>query len=378
MKIILAGGGTGGHFYPLIAVTEKINEIVREDKLLKPELYYLSDKPYDRKLLFDNEIIFRKVSAGKLRRYFSVLNFFGLFKTGWGFIKSFFLVFNIFPDVVFSNGGNISFPVLLSAKILRIPVVIHISDSVPGRTNAWASKFAKKVSLAFPEASEQLTTKKERVAVLGNPIRKELMKTLSEGATEFLDLSKSLPTILILGGSSGSQVINERVVDILSELVKEYQIIHQIGKKSFEKVKGRARVVLEKSEYKDRYKPFPYLSSLAMKMSAGISDLIISRAGAGSISEIAMWGLPSIIIPIPEDVSNDQRKNAFTFARIGATVVVEQSNLTSSIFLSEITKLMGDEGKRKELAENAKKFAKVDSAEKIARGIINIALKHEE
>jgi len=378
MKIILTGGESGGHFYPLIAVAEKINEIVREDKLLKPELYYLSDKPYDRKLLFDNEIIFRKVSAGKLRRYFSVLNFFGLFKTGWGFIKSFFLVFNIFPDVVFSNGGNISFPVLLSAKILRIPVVIHISDSVPGRTNAWASKFAKKVSLAFPEASEQLTTKKERIAVLGNPIRKELIKTLSEGAAEFLDLSKSLPTILILGGSSGSQVINERVVDILSELVKEYQIIHQIGKKSFEKVKGRARVVLEKSEYKDRYKPFPYLSSLAMKMSAGISDLIISRAGAGSISEIAMWGLPSIIIPIPEDVSNDQRKNAFTFARIGATVVVEQSNLTSSIFLSEITKLMGDEGKRKELAENAKKFAKVDSAEKIARGIINIALKHEE
>ena len=378
MKIILTGGDSGGHFYPLIAVAEKINEFVEKEKLLKPQIYFLSNSPYDKKLLFDNEIIFKKVSAGKLRRYFSVLNFFGLFKTGWGFIKSFFLVFNIFPDVVFSNGGNISFPVLLSAKILRIPVVIHISDSVPGRTNAWASKFAKKVSLAFPEASEQLTTKKERIAVLGNPIRKELIKTLSEGAAEFLDLSKSLPTILILGGSSGSQVINERVVDILSELVKEYQIIHQIGKKSFEKVKGRARVVLEKSEYKDRYKPFPYLSSLAMKMSAGISDLIISRAGAGSISEIAMWGLPSIIIPIPEDVSSDQRKNAFTFARIGATVVVEQSNLTSSIFLSEITKLMGDEGKRKELAENAKKFAKVDSAEKIARGIINIALKHEE
>ncbi len=378
MKIIFTGGGSGGHFYPLIAVAEKINEIVREDKLLKPELYYLSNKPYDKKLLFDNEITFKKISAGKLRRYFSVLNFFGLFKTGWGFIKSFFLVFSIFPDVIFSNGGNISFPVLLSAKILKIPVVIHISDSVAGRTNAWASKFAKKVSLAFPEASESLTTKKERVAVLGNPVRKELMKTLSEGAAEFLGLSKSIPTILILGGSSGSQVINERVVDILSELVKKYQIIHQIGKEPFEKVKGRAMVVLEKNEYKDRYKPFPYLSTLAMKMSAGISDLIISRAGAGSISEIAMWGLPSIIIPIPEDVSSDQRKNAFTFARMGATVVVEQSNLTKSIFLSEITKLMEDEEKRKELGENARKFAKVDSAEKIARGIINIALKHEK
>jgi len=378
MKIILTGGGSGGHFYPLIAVAEKINEIVKRDKLLQPELYYLSNKPYDKKLLFENEIVFKKISAGKLRRYFSVLNFFGLFKTAWGFVKSFFLVFSIFPDVVFSNGGNISFPVLLSARIFRIPVVIHISDSVPGRTNAWASKFAEKVSLAFPEAIERLSIKEKKIAVVGNRIRRELLTVLSEGASEFLDLSKNIPTILILGGSSGSKIINERVVDVLAELVPKYQIIHQIGKESFNDVKSRAGVILENSEYKDRYKPFAYLSTLAMRMSAGISDLIISRAGAGSISEIAVWGLPSIIIPIPESVSSDQRKNAFTFSRMGATVVIEQNNLTESIFLSEITKLMESEEKRKELGENAKKFAKNDAAEKIAREILNIALKHEE
>jgi len=378
MKIILTGGESGGHFYPLIAVAEKINEVVKKDKLLQPELYYLSNKPYDKKLLFENEIVFKKISAGKLRRYFSILNFFGLFKTTWGFVKSFFLVFSIFPNVVFSNGGNISFPVLLSARIFRIPVVIHISDSVPGRTNAWAAKFAKKVSLAFPEATEHLSIKKAKIAVIGNPIRKELLTVLSEGASEFLDLSKNIPTILILGGSSGSQLINERIVDALAQLVSKYQIVHQIGKKSFNDVKSRAMVILEDSEYKDRYKPFAYLSTLAMRMSAGISDLIISRAGAGSISEIAVWGLPSIIIPIPESVSGDQRKNAFAFARMGATVVIEQANLTESILLSEITKLMESEEKRKELGENARKFAKTDAAEKIARGIINIGLEHEK
>ena len=378
MKIVLTGGGSGGHFYPLIAVAEKINEIARQDKLLSPEIFYLSNSPYDKKLLFDNDITFRKISAGKLRRYFSILNFFGLFKTGWGFIKSFFLIFSIFPDVIFSNGGNISFPVLLTAKIFHIPVIIHISDSVPGRTNAWAAKFAKRVSLAFPEASERLKIDKEKVAVVGNPIRKDLLTKQKEGAAEFLNLKKDIPTILILGGSSGSQIINESVVDILPDLVKNYQIIHQVGRSSYEELKNRAAVALHKNEYEDRYKPFPYLNTLAMRMSVGIADLIISRAGAGSISEIAVWGSPSIIIPIPEDVSGDQVKNAFAFARMGAAVVIEQANLTPSIFLSEIDRLMGDEEKMKLLGENAKKFGKTDAAEKIARGIVNIALEHEE
>lgn len=378
MKIIFTGGGTGGHFYPLIAVAEQVNEIIKEDKLLTPELYYLSDKPFDKKLLFENNLTFKKISAGKLRRYFSVLNFFGLFKTGWGFIKSFFLVFSIFPDVIFSNGGNISFPVLLIAKFFKIPVVIHISDSTPGRTNAWAAKFAKKVSLGFPEASDYLSVKKEKIAVLGNPVRKELTLKLSTGAVEFLDLSENIPTILILGGSSGSQIINESVVDILPELVEKYQIIHQIGKDLFEEVAGRAKVVLENSQYKERYKPFAYLNTLAMKMSAGVADLVISRAGAGSISEIAIWGLPSIVIPIPESVSSDQTKNAFAFASLGATVVIEQENLARSVFLSEINRLMEDEERLKTLGENAKKFSRPDSAKKIARAIINIALEHED
>jgi len=379
MKIIFTGGGSGGHFYPLIAVAEKINEIVKKDKLLSPDIYYLSNKPYDKKLLFDNDIIFKKVSAGKLRRYFSILNFFGLFKTFWGCIKSFFLVFNIFPDVIFSNGGNVSFPVLLSAWVFRIPVIIHISDSIPGRTNAWAAKFASKVSLGFPETTEHLPfVKKEKIAVVGNPIRKDLLTKQKEGAAEFLNLSKNLPVILILGGSSGSKVINESVVDILPELVEKYQIIHQIGKELFGEIRGRAEVVLHGSEFEDHYKPFAYLNTLAMRMSVGITDLIISRAGAGSISEIAMWGLPSIIIPIPDRISGDQKKNAFAFARMGATVVIEQDNMTPSIFLSEINRLMKDEEKRKELAENAKKFSKIDAAEKIAQGIINIALKHED
>ncbi|MCK5285974.1 MAG: UDP-N-acetylglucosamine--N-acetylmuramyl-(pentapeptide) pyrophosphoryl-undecaprenol N-acetylglucosamine transferase [Candidatus Pacebacteria bacterium] len=377
MKIIFTGGGSGGHFYPIIAVAQEINNLVIEKKLLKPKMYFLSNSPYDKKKLFENNIEFKKISAGKLRRHFSILNFFGLFKTAWGFLKSIFIVFNIFPDVIFSNGGNVAFPVLLSARILRIPVFIHISDSVPGRTNRWASKFAQRISLGFPDAIQYLESEKDKVAFLGNPVQKEITIPLKEGAETFLKLKADIPTILVLGGSSGAKSINENLIDILPELVKKYQIIHQTGKKLFKDTQKRASVVLYNNEFEERYKAFPYLKTLAMRMSAGITNLIISRAGAGSISEIAIWGKPSIIIPIPEAVSGDQRKNAFSYARAGACVVIEQENLSPELFLTEINRLMDDSVKMKDLSEKAKEFSIENSAHKIATELLNIIIEHE-
>ncbi|MFH1402117.1 MAG: undecaprenyldiphospho-muramoylpentapeptide beta-N-acetylglucosaminyltransferase [Patescibacteria group bacterium] len=378
MKILFTGGGTGGHFYPLIAVAQEINKIIKEKKIIPPKLYYLSNNSYDKRLLFENGITFKKISAGKLRRYFSFLNFFGLFKTAYGLVKSLYLIWKIFPDVVFSNGGNVAFPVLLSAKIFKIPVFIHISDVIPGRTNRWASKFAQRVSTAFPETCEYLSVKKEKVAVLGNPIRRELIIPLEKGAGEFLQMENDIPVIFVLGGSSGAQTINENLIDILPELTEKYQIIHQTGKQLFEDAKRRAFLVLENSKNKKRYKPFPYLNTLAMRMSAGTSNLIISRAGANSISEIAVWGRPSLIIPISEEVSGDQRKNAFAFARAGACVVIEQKNLTPILFLAEINKLMDDKEKMKTMGIKAKEFSRQNAANKIADEIINIAIKYAE
>ena len=378
MKIILTGGDSGGHFYPLIAVAQEINRITAERKILNPKIYYLSNSPYDKKLLFETGIEFKKISAGRLRRYFSILNFFGLFKTAWGFIKSLWLVFSIFPDVIFTNGGNVAFPVLLAAKFFKIPVFVHISDSVPGRTNLWASKFAERVSLAFPETSDFLKIDKSKIAVLGNPLRKEMLIPLESGAFEFLQLNPDIPTIFVLGGSSGAKTINENLLDALPELLKKYQIIHQTGKKLFDETKDLSKVILEKSEFKERYKPFPYLNTLAMRMSAGASDLVVSRAGANSISEIAIWGKPSIIIPIPEDVSNDQRRNAFAYARAGACVVIEQVNLTPQLFIAEVDKLMSDKEKMEKLSVKAEAFAKKDASYKIADEILNLIISHEE
>jgi UDP-N-acetylglucosamine--N-acetylmuramyl-(pentapeptide) pyrophosphoryl-undecaprenol N-acetylglucosamine transferase len=133
MKIVLTGGGTGGHFYPIIAVAQAINQVVLERKLVEPRLYYFGDKPYDAKALFENNIEYRNVPAGKIRRYFSILNFSDTLKTGMGIITAIWRLYFIYPDIVFSKGGYASFPTLFAAKFLKIPVFIHESDSHPVR-----------------------------------------------------------------------------------------------------------------------------------------------------------------------------------------------------------------------------------------------------
>jgi UDP-N-acetylglucosamine--N-acetylmuramyl-(pentapeptide) pyrophosphoryl-undecaprenol N-acetylglucosamine transferase len=376
MKIVFTGGGTGGHFYPIIAVAEAINNIAKEQKLLTPQLYYIAPEKYDARALYENNIIFKKSPAGKVRRYFSFWNFIDKFKTGIGIIKVIIQLFTIYPDVIFSKGGYASFPTVFAAKILRIPVIIHESDAVPGRANKWAGKFAEKIAVSYPEAIKFFD--KNKVAFTGNPVRKELFTLAVEGAHEYLSLEKNIPTILVLGGSQGAKRINETVMEALPMLVEKYQLIHQTGKKNFEEIESTARVILEGTQYGHRYKLFGFLNTLAMRMSAGAANLVISRAGSGAIAEIALWGLPSIIVPISEEVSHDQHKNAFTYARSGGAVVIEEENFTPNLLISEIDRLLNDKALTKKMREKAKEFAKPDAARKIAEEILDIALKHEK
>lgn len=375
MKIVLTGGGTGGHFYPLIAVVEEIKSMVEKERLLAAEFYYFSDTPYDERVLFEHGITFTKISAGKMRRYFSIRNFFDIFKTVWGTVGAFFKLYMVYPDVIFSKGGYVSAPVLLSARLLRIPIVVHESDSKPGRANLWAARFAKKIAISYSEALKYFPEKK--TAVTGNPIRRGIINKTKDGATEFLNLEKDTPVILVLGGSLGAKKINDFLVDVLPELVTKYQVIHQTGVKNIDAVRTRADFVLTKSSYKDRYKAFAYLNDTALSMAAGVTGLIISRAGS-TIFEIANWEIPSIIIPIPEGVSHEQRTNAYTYAKGGGAVVIEEDNLTQSVLVSEINRIMGNEDIQKEMSEGAKNFAPKDSAKKIAQELVKISLGHEE
>ena len=376
MKILFTGGGSGGHFYPLIAVAEEIQTIAREKKLLPPALYYVAPTPFDEQALFENGIQFRQSPAGKVRRYFSLLNIVDVLKTAIGIIKSLFQVFFIYPDVIFSKGGYPSFPTVLAARLFRIPLIIHESDSSPGRVNRWAGKFAERIALSYADAAEFFP--KEKTALVGNPIRRALKTVAREGAPEFLKLSPNIPVVFVLGGSLGAQALNDTILGALPEILSRYQVIHQTGDRNFTEVEQTSKIVLERNqEFRDRYKVFPFLNDLAMRMSAGIASIIVTRSGSGAIFEIAQWGIPAIIIPLPESVSHDQTKNAFTYARSGAAMVIEQANLTPHLLVSEIDRLMGDPELRIKMSAAAKTFARPDAARAIADEVLSIALKHE-
>ncbi|OHA88981.1 MAG: hypothetical protein A3C70_00525 [Candidatus Zambryskibacteria bacterium RIFCSPHIGHO2_02_FULL_43_14] len=374
MRILFTGGGSGGHFYPIVAVAEELNSLAKEKMLLELELFYMSPTPYNPGVLFENGIIYKKNSAGKLRHYFSILNFFDIFKMGWGTLVSLHQVYKLYPDVVFGKGGYASFPVLLAAYILRIPVVVHESDTVPGRVNLWAGKFAKRVAVSYKEAAEYFPA--NSVAYTGQPIRKDIAMPITSGAREFLKIEENVPVVLVLGGSQGAVKINSVILENLKLLVEKYIIIHQAGKNNIVEVRATSEVVLTNSTHKDRYKVYDYLDALTLRMAAGVSSVVISRAGS-TIFEIAGWTVPSIIIPINEKVSRDQHSNAFAYARAGACEVIEENNLTPNILSAEIERLVTNEVEREKMKVAAKAFFKPDAARQVAEEILKIALEHE-
>ncbi len=374
MKILFTGGGTGGHFYPIIAVAEAVRDAVRTEHLLEPSLYYAAPEPYDREMLVGNGIAFVPTAAGKMRRYFSLLNFFDVFKTGWGIFRSVIRIFFLYPDVVFGKGGYASFPTLLAARLFGIPVVIHESDSIPGRVNRWAGKFAQSVALSFPEAASFFPVGK--TTVTGNPVRSAALHVSPEGGREFLKLDQSVPVILVLGGSQGSVALNEAVLTALPLLLERYQVVHQCGEANIADIESRARIVLGDSPQRDRYKPFGYLNDVALRMSAGVASVVVSRAGS-TLFEVAAWGLPSILVPFPDASEDHQTKNAYAYARAGACTVIDQNNLTAGLLAAEISRILGSPQLSASMSAAAKQFARPDAAAKIAKMLLDIGISHE-
>jgi UDP-N-acetylglucosamine--N-acetylmuramyl-(pentapeptide) pyrophosphoryl-undecaprenol N-acetylglucosamine transferase len=374
MKILFTGGGTGGHFYPIISVIEALRVLIEEERLVGVELIFMSDSPYDENLLLKEDVRFIKITSGKIRRYFSPLNITDVFKTAVGLWGAFWKIYREFPDVIFGKGGYASFPALFAGRILKIPIMLHESDAMPGRVNKWASKFAKRIAISFPESAKYFPA--DKTALTGNPVRREIQGLTPEEAKEIFQLEENVPVLLILGGSQGSKNINDNVLDVAPELIEFAQIIHQCGKNNIKEVKDRLSIILEKSPLKSRYHVFDYLNDASLRNASSVADIVISRAGASSIFEIATWGIPSIIIPLSNSAQNHQRENAYSYARAGAGEVIEEINLTPHLLLSEIQRLLKDKKRMEEMKEAAKKFAQPKASRKIARELLTLALEH--
>jgi UDP-N-acetylglucosamine--N-acetylmuramyl-(pentapeptide) pyrophosphoryl-undecaprenol N-acetylglucosamine transferase len=209
---------------------------------------------------------------------------------------------------------------------------------------------------------------------VGNPIRTELLKGDKEEALAYFKITREKPIILILGGSQGAQRINDKILAILNELLENFEIIHQTGVKNFKEVELEAEALVKK-ELKKYYHPFPFLKEEELRRAYAICDLIIARAGSGTIFEIAALGKPSIIIPLPESAQDHQLANAYSFFESKATIVIEEKNFTPGFFLEKLRYLFSHREELEEMSKAAKDFSRPLAAKVIAHYIFEFLKK---
>jgi UDP-N-acetylglucosamine--N-acetylmuramyl-(pentapeptide) pyrophosphoryl-undecaprenol N-acetylglucosamine transferase len=328
---------------------------------------------------------FAAIKAGKFRRYHSagaLEKLFNLQTMGpnaadamraiAGVGDSIKILRSFKPDVLFLKGGFVCVPVGIAARILRRPYVVHESDVSPGLANRILGKWATKIAVGFPVKSYH-DFPAEKLVFTGNPVRQEVMKAHRlEGLAKFR-LDERLPVVFFTGGSGGARQINDVVVAALSQLLEFSQVIHLTGEGELERVKfavGR----LGKLPHADRYHVHGFFLG-EMAAALAVADLVVARAGANTIAELAVLGKPTVLIPNYE-MAGHQVENARVLARQGAVRVMDGSKLTAEGLVGEVSRLVGDRAEQERLSEGIRKIAKPDAAEELARLILAVGEEH--
>ncbi|MBI4118877.1 MAG: UDP-N-acetylglucosamine--N-acetylmuramyl-(pentapeptide) pyrophosphoryl-undecaprenol N-acetylglucosamine transferase [Parcubacteria group bacterium] len=356
MRILLCGGGTGGHVLPLVAVARAVKKIAPET-----EIYFAGPEEFPLDSLREEGVIVKKIiSAGKLRRYFSWLHIWELVKLPLAFLQSFFVVSVINPDVVLGKGSYGSILPVMCAELLFKKIIIHESDAVPGLANRFLSYITDNIAMAFEETKKFFPDK--NVYVVGNPVRLKYLEMKPNEAEEILGVKTQKPIIFISGGSQGAQKINKVVLEALNELTQKYFVIWSAGGANY-------TIVQHSVLNNENVKIVPFLNEKELAAAYILCDVALGRAGAGTIFELAAFGKPGILIPLERN-GGDQPINAQVYAQTGAAVVLKESELSKTALLEKISQALNQ---KDELSRNARKFAKIEAAEQLAQILLDLA-----
>ncbi|MEX2090508.1 MAG: UDP-N-acetylglucosamine--N-acetylmuramyl-(pentapeptide) pyrophosphoryl-undecaprenol N-acetylglucosamine transferase [Candidatus Paceibacterota bacterium] len=379
-RILLLGGGSGGHVFPLIAVADSLKEQAIQNGI-PLELMVIGEGDFLKNACMERGLTFKPIMAAKVRRYFSLMNFLDIFKIPVGILQSFWHIFWFMPDIVFSKGGYASLPGAFVSWLYFIPIYAHESDSVPGLSNKIIGRIARAIFTSFKSTEKYFKIGKS--FQVGNPVRKDVVSADRAQSAQLLGLGQDKKIILVLGGSQGAQKVNEIILNSLVMLVSKFQIIHQCGQGQYNVVKADSDRLIKEGEghysdnIKSNYKLFPFLDSKQYAAALSVCDVVVSRAGAGSISEIALAGKPAILIPLSTKASRgEQITNALEFAKYGAAYI-EEENLTPNILINQIESLL-EPVKYKEVSEKIKTFASPDAADKIAATLLNVQVSQQQ
>ncbi len=363
MKILLVGGGSGGPVAPLLAVAEQIKETYPEALFL---LVGTKTGP-ERQMADTAKIPFKAISAGKWRRYFSLANLATPFQISAGFFQARKILKQFRPDCVFGAGSFVQVPVVWAAKFLDIPVVLHQQDLLPGLANRLCEQAATKITVTFEDSLKDFSSSlglfykknKAKIVLTGNPFRKELTKADKEESLRFFKLENNLPTLLVLGGGTGSKFINDLVLKSLPELSKVVQVIHSTGP-----AKGE-------QETFENYRSFKFIANMGAAYAA--ADLVFSRAGLSTITELSNLKKIAIVMPMP---GTHQELNAFMLYQNQAALVLDQKQLVPAGLVKVIRRLLFEHELQEQLKKNISEIMPKNSAAKISEIIVKIIEQH--
>lgn len=357
MRLLVSGGGTGGHIYPALALIERLKQVEPDTEVL----YVGTTRGLENKIVPDAGIKLVTMHMQGFKRSLSLENF----KTVYLFLNSVHhakkIIDDFKPDVVLGTGGYVSGAVLYAAAKKHIPTVIHEQNSVVGVTNKFLSRYVDQIAIAFEAARSQFPA--DKVTMTGNPRAQQVAsQTNSDFSWTSYGLKDDVPTLMIFGGSQGAPKINQTVVDAISEFNKRnYQVLFATGQKRYDNVKKQLASV----NIDDNVKVVPYIKDMPAKMPKVAA--LVSRAGATTIAEVTALGVPTILIPSPYVTANHQVKNAQALVRNNAGLMITEDKLDARSLLLQADKIMKDADLRQQMAEASRKMGRPDAADRLIK-----------
>jgi len=371
MRVLVSGGGTGGHVYPALAIATELQA------RYQAEILFLgSDDGLETEIVPAAGFRFVAIKAGRLRRYISLQTITGVLRVPLGLFQAIGVVRKFRPQVAFTSGGFVAVPAVLAAKVNGVPVLMHQQDVPPNLSNRLAAPLATRISVSFADSLPYFPASKTRL--LGNPVRQAILDVRSVepvAAKTQIGFEGGLPLLLVTGGSQGARHLNQVTARALTALLPHCQVLQVSGKQLFDETRQLAESVLvgQGETMRQRYRLVAYLNE-EMPLALQAADVVLCRSGASTLTELAALGKPGILVPLPPNIgSSPQEANAAMFGRKQAAIVIKNDDLTPEVLVERAQAMLASRERLDEMARAASSFAKPQAAQDIATELASIA-----
>jgi len=371
MRVLVSGGGTGGHIYPALAIATQLRT------QHQAEILFLgSDDGLENEIVPAAGFRLATVKAGKLRRYLSFKTITGVLRVPLGMIQAFRIVRKFRPDAAFTSGGYVAVPAALATRLNGVPLLLHQQDVPPNLSNRLAAPLATRISVAFADSLPYFPARK--TLVLGNPIRQSMLDvraTTPQQARTSLGFDAATPLLLVTGGSQGARHLNQVVCHALPQHLAHCQVLQISGKDLYNETRSLANSVLADQDeaLQQRYRLVPYLNE-EMPLAMQAADLVLCRSGASTLTELAILSKPSILVPLPPAIgSSPQEANAAMFGRKQAAIVILNDDLKPEILVERVKYILTSSTLLEAMAQAVSEFAKPEATQNITKEIVKIA-----